>query len=250
MTMRDERLSSFEAERRLGRMPRGRSGGRAVADPAQCVPRAYRSRGRERHPPGRAGRAGGSPGGRMSIRGGRGPRDDQDDAGNYRNGYHRTGRYGRGPGDQRKYERYGSRNGGIGGILRFIVFLGAARGRRPPRDGHRGPPARPRRHRAVGRRQPRRAPDPVRRGHGPRGHRRRRSPPPADGLGRRDRVHRPVRRHARRPSPRGSSSRGSSTSERAFLFQARVDDLGTKLTAGQFGARGQPHARPGCRRAS
>ena len=27
VTMRDERLSSFEAERRLGRMPRGRSGG-------------------------------------------------------------------------------------------------------------------------------------------------------------------------------------------------------------------------------
>ena len=64
----------------------------------------------------------------MSIRGGRGPRDEQDDAGNYRNGYYRTGRYGRGPGDQRKYERYGSRNGGIGGILRFIVFLGLLAG--------------------------------------------------------------------------------------------------------------------------
>jgi UPF0755 protein len=57
----------------------------------------------------------------MSIRGGRGPRDSYD--GGYRNGYQRTGRYGRGPGDQRKYERYGGRNGGLGGILRFILFL-------------------------------------------------------------------------------------------------------------------------------
>ena len=36
----------------------------------------------------------------MSIRGGRGPRDSYDSG--YRNGYQRTGRYGRGPGDQRK----------------------------------------------------------------------------------------------------------------------------------------------------
>src|SRR4029078_12329343 len=114
-----------------GRAPVGshapRPGGRGAGPaPTKCLPRAYRSRGRERHPPGRAGRT--LPGGRMSIRGGRGPRDDQDDAGNYRNGYHRTGRYRRGPGDQRKYERYGSRNGGIGGILRFIVFLGLLAG--------------------------------------------------------------------------------------------------------------------------
>jgi UPF0755 protein len=59
----------------------------------------------------------------MSIRGGRGPRDSYDGGGDYRNGYQRTGRYGRGPGDQRKYERYGSRNGGLGGVLRFVVFL-------------------------------------------------------------------------------------------------------------------------------
>ena len=57
----------------------------------------------------------------MSIRGGRGPRDSSD--GGYRNGYQRTGRYGRGPGDQRKYERYGSRGGGLVGILRFVLFL-------------------------------------------------------------------------------------------------------------------------------
>ena len=58
----------------------------------------------------------------MSIRGGRGPRDSSD--GGYRNGYQRTGRYGRGPGDQRKYERYGSRGGGIAGVIRFVLFLG------------------------------------------------------------------------------------------------------------------------------
>ena len=37
--------------------------------------------------------------------------------------YQRTGRYGRGPGDQRRYERYGDRRGGLGGILRFLLFL-------------------------------------------------------------------------------------------------------------------------------
>ena len=57
----------------------------------------------------------------MSIRGGRGPRESTD--GGYRNGYQRTGRYGRGPGDQRKYERYGSRGGGLAGVLRFFLFL-------------------------------------------------------------------------------------------------------------------------------
>lgn len=60
----------------------------------------------------------------MSIRGGRGPRDSYDGGGSYRNGYQRTGRYGRGPGDQRKYERYGSRGGGLFGLLRFVLFLG------------------------------------------------------------------------------------------------------------------------------
>ncbi|HEU0244400.1 MAG TPA: endolytic transglycosylase MltG [Candidatus Limnocylindrales bacterium] len=64
----------------------------------------------------------------MSIRGGGGPRDERDSGGMYRNGYHRTGRYGRGPGDQRKYERYGSRNGGLAGILKFVLFLGLLAG--------------------------------------------------------------------------------------------------------------------------
>jgi UPF0755 protein len=38
------------------------------------------------------------------------------------NGYKRTGRYGRGPGDQRRYERYGDGNG-VSGIVKFAVFL-------------------------------------------------------------------------------------------------------------------------------
>ena len=40
LTMRDERLSSFEAERRLGRMPRGRSGGA----PSRTQRNAFRAR--------------------------------------------------------------------------------------------------------------------------------------------------------------------------------------------------------------
>jgi len=39
------------------------------------------------------------------------------------NPYARTGRYGRGPGDQRRFERYGDDGGGLGTILRFVVFL-------------------------------------------------------------------------------------------------------------------------------
>jgi UPF0755 protein len=37
--------------------------------------------------------------------------------------YVRAGRYGRGPGDQRRYARYGGSGGGFGGVLRFLVFL-------------------------------------------------------------------------------------------------------------------------------
>jgi putative Holliday junction resolvase len=40
VVLRDERLSSFEAERRLGRMPRGRSGGA----PSRAQRNAYRAR--------------------------------------------------------------------------------------------------------------------------------------------------------------------------------------------------------------
>ena len=40
VALRDERLSSFEAERRLGRMPRGRSGG----PPSRTQRNAYRAR--------------------------------------------------------------------------------------------------------------------------------------------------------------------------------------------------------------
>jgi UPF0755 protein len=63
----------------------------------------------------------------VSIRGGQDPRDPiaaPDPASNRQvNPYQRTGRYGRGPGDQRRYERYGDRRGGVGGVLRFVLFL-------------------------------------------------------------------------------------------------------------------------------
>jgi UPF0755 protein len=61
----------------------------------------------------------------MSVRGGRGPRapmatptpKQRTDL------YARTGRYGRGPGDQRRYERYGDEGGGLAGVFRFLVLL-------------------------------------------------------------------------------------------------------------------------------
>lgn len=37
--------------------------------------------------------------------------------------YRRTGRYGRGPGDQRRYAGYASQRGGVPGLLRFVAFL-------------------------------------------------------------------------------------------------------------------------------
>ncbi len=69
----------------------------------------------------------------MTSSGGRGPRDDMavpasDGGGRRQNGYQRTGRYGRGPGDQRRYDRYGDRQGGMGGLLRFLVFLAVLAG--------------------------------------------------------------------------------------------------------------------------
>lgn len=64
----------------------------------------------------------------MSVRGGRGPREPmagpEPGSGRRKNGYQRTGRYGRGPGDQRRYEGYGDEGGGLGGLIRFVVFLG------------------------------------------------------------------------------------------------------------------------------
>ncbi len=64
----------------------------------------------------------------MSIRGGRGPRDDDthqpsDVADPRPSGYRRTGRYGHGPGDQRRYDRYGDHRGGVGGLAGFVIFL-------------------------------------------------------------------------------------------------------------------------------
>jgi UPF0755 protein len=62
----------------------------------------------------------------MSIRNGRGAREPMAapaDADPRRpNGYKRTGRYGRGPGDQRRFEQYGDRRG-AGGIVKFAAFL-------------------------------------------------------------------------------------------------------------------------------
>jgi UPF0755 protein len=61
----------------------------------------------------------------MSIRSGGGPRDPGDPQRQARlpNPYARTGRFGRGPGDQRRYQRYGDGRGGLGGIVRFVLFL-------------------------------------------------------------------------------------------------------------------------------
>jgi UPF0755 protein len=52
------------------------------------------------------------------------PRDRVSSFGGRRaDSYQRTGRYGRGPGDQRRYERYGDGRSSVGGILRFLLFL-------------------------------------------------------------------------------------------------------------------------------
>jgi UPF0755 protein len=64
----------------------------------------------------------------MSIRGGRGPREDYvspvpEPAGQQPDGYRRTGRFGGGPGDQRRYERFGQPRSGLTGLLGFVVFL-------------------------------------------------------------------------------------------------------------------------------
>ena len=62
----------------------------------------------------------------MSIRSGQGPRDPINPRAKpvrRADPYQRTGRYGRGPGDQRRYERYGDRRGGVSGVLRFLLFL-------------------------------------------------------------------------------------------------------------------------------
>ncbi|HYO44187.1 MAG TPA: endolytic transglycosylase MltG [Candidatus Limnocylindrales bacterium] len=63
----------------------------------------------------------------MSIRGGRSPRDDYNVpatgvGGKRQNGYQRTGRYGHGPGDQRRYDRYGPR-GGLRSLAGFVIFM-------------------------------------------------------------------------------------------------------------------------------
>jgi UPF0755 protein len=63
----------------------------------------------------------------MTVRGGRSPREPMVDPeppvvpADY--AYRRSGRYGRGPGDQRRYERYGDRGGGARGLVKFLLFL-------------------------------------------------------------------------------------------------------------------------------
>ena len=125
VSLRDERLSSFEAERRAGPDAAGPFGWGAVTRPAQRVPGQDRPRGRGRDPAGRARRP--PLGGAVSIRSGQGPRDPDQSRGPgpgpSRDPYQRTGRYGRGPGDQRRYERYGDRRGGVSGVVRFLLFL-------------------------------------------------------------------------------------------------------------------------------
>ncbi len=68
----------------------------------------------------------------MSVRGGRSPRDPYatpegvpppTPSARRMTSYQRTGRYGRGPGDQRRYAAYGDQRRGVPGILRFVVFL-------------------------------------------------------------------------------------------------------------------------------
>ncbi|HEY5628581.1 MAG TPA: endolytic transglycosylase MltG [Candidatus Limnocylindrales bacterium] len=63
----------------------------------------------------------------MTVRGGRGPRDQMVDPAPQpapaEYGYRRSARYGRGPGDQRRYERYGDHRGGFLGLVRFLLFL-------------------------------------------------------------------------------------------------------------------------------
>ena len=197
-------------------------GWRAVARPAQRLSRPDRSRGRRRHPPGRAGRA---PGGSVSIRSGQGPRqpiDPQPQTPVRRaDPYRRTGRYGRGPGDQRRYERYGDRRGGIGGIVRFLLFLVVIAAAGAGGHGDRRPAAPARRRRAVGVGQPRRAPARLRVGPRSRGPRRR---PDRPRLGGRRPVEFVVQPGDTPTSlaPRLEDA-GIIASQRAFLYEARQE---------------------------
>jgi len=60
----------------------------------------------------------------MSLRGGRGPREPMvHEPSKTTNPYVRSGRYGQGPGDPRRHGPYGSRGGGLGGLIRFLAFI-------------------------------------------------------------------------------------------------------------------------------
>jgi UPF0755 protein len=62
----------------------------------------------------------------MSVRGGQGPREPMvgpaPSTGRRKSGYQRTGRYNRGPGDQHRFEGYGDQHG-LEGLVRFVLFL-------------------------------------------------------------------------------------------------------------------------------
>ena len=163
----------------------------------------------------------------MSVRGGRGPREDMavpvsDGSGKRPNGYQRTGRYGRGPGDQRRYERYGDRRGG--GCAASSASSSSSRCSRrsswsrcsPSRGRSPGWPSSPWSRATPGALRIGFIADLVREDLGA----------VADGACRRQcraRSCSPSRRATRPPRSRPALPRpGSSTSERAFLFQARA----------------------------
>lgn len=61
----------------------------------------------------------------MSVRGGRGPREPMvREPVPSANPYVRAGRYGRGPGDPRRRGPYGDPGAGIGGVVKFVAFIG------------------------------------------------------------------------------------------------------------------------------
>ena len=63
----------------------------------------------------------------MSVRGGRGPREPMavpvSSSERRKNGYQRTGRYGRGPATSAVSRATATKVAALGGLLRFIIFL-------------------------------------------------------------------------------------------------------------------------------
>ena len=185
----------------------------------------------------------------MSIRGDRGPRDQMampaEPSGKRENGYRRTGRYGRGPGDQRQVRplrrlRRRARRASCGSSCsswcwRRLVLVALVTVARPIARlavvalAEDNPSAlRSRSWRTWSARTSAT-----------------RSRRPRQGLGRRDRVHRRSPATRRRRSRPSSLEAGVIDSERAFLFEAR--EHGPRLAARRraLQPRRQPHAGPG-----